>query len=152
MIPKHVLEHLELREGRVNRVYLDSLDNPTAGVGHLLTEQERLEYAVGDKVSDEVIDAWLEEDARTAWLAAYNQCNGIRCPELQETLFHINYQLGAGWPLKFPKTWRLLREERYIEAAVEICLDSHGSYPSNWLQQTPLRVSDAMKGFLDQEG
>lgn len=149
MIPDHVLKHLELREGRVQRVYEDSLGHLTAGVGHKLTEGETLQYKVGDTVDNATIDAWLQEDARSAWLAAFNQSNGIRCPELQETLFHINYQLGASWPLKFPKTWRLLKDERYTEAAVEICLDGQGDYPSQWLQQTPVRVADAMAGFLE---
>ena len=57
------LEHLELREGNEERVYLDSLGKPTCGVGHLLTERERQVYQVGDEVSEEQRTAWLEADA-----------------------------------------------------------------------------------------
>ena len=49
------LEHLELREGNEECVYLDTLGKPTCGVGHLLTERERQVYQVGDKVSEEQI-------------------------------------------------------------------------------------------------
>ena len=49
---KEFLEHLELREGNKECVYLDSLNKPTCGVGHLLTERERQVYKVGDKVSE----------------------------------------------------------------------------------------------------
>ena len=147
--PDHVLAHLRLREGSVNRVYLDSLDNPTGGVGHLLTEEERLEYAVGDKLPDELINQWFEEDAGKAWLAAYNQSNGIRCPELQEALTHVCFQLGAAWPLKFPKTWKLLKDEKYHEAAMEVAMNSQGSYPSKWMEQTPVRVADFQVALLE---
>ena len=30
-------EHMKLREGYKNEVYLDTLDKPTCGIGHLLT-------------------------------------------------------------------------------------------------------------------
>ena len=48
---KEFLEHLELREGNEECVYLDSLNKPTCGVGNLLTERERQVYKVGDEVS-----------------------------------------------------------------------------------------------------
>lgn len=150
MPPKHVLKHLELREGRVNRVYLDSEDNPTAGVGHLLSEEECAAYKVGSEIPADVIDAWLEEDASKAWLAAFNQCNGIRYHLLQEALFHLNFQLGAAWPLKFPKTWKLLKNHKFHEAAIEVALNSNGQYPSLWMNQTPLRVADFQIALLEQ--
>ena len=67
---REFLEHLELREGNEECVYLDTLGKPTCGVGHLLTERERQVYKVGDKVSKEQRDAWLDQDAAQAWEAA----------------------------------------------------------------------------------
>ena len=144
-IPLRLLHHLEAREGNVERVYLDSLDNPTCGVGHLLTAEENALYAVGDKVPKEVRDQWFLEDTEGAWLAAYNQANGIRCPEhqtaLQEAFFHLNFQLGAGWPTKFKKTWDFLKAHDWMAASVEAA-------DSNWRYQTPVRCADFMRALL----
>ena len=60
---KHFLEHLELREGNVEYVYLDTLGKPTCGVGHLLTEDECSLYYIDQVVDKEIRDQWLEEDA-----------------------------------------------------------------------------------------
>ena len=143
MIPQHVLDHLELREGRVNRVYEDSEGYATAGVGHLLTEHEVDSYHIGDPVSDSVIDEWLLKDTEKAWLAAYNQSKGIQCPELQEALFHVCYQLGTGWNLIHKKTWSLLKEREYQAAAMEAA-------DSLWNDQTPIRVIDFQIACLQQ--
>lgn len=144
MIPRHLLDHLEKREGKVNRVYLDHLDNPTGGVGHLLTDDELEIYDVGDFIDDETIYRWLEQDTAKAWLAAENQSKGLDCPELQEALFSVNYQLGPGWNTKFRKTWTYLKLRQYDKAAVEVT-------DSLWFKQTPIRCLDFVAAILSVE-
>ena len=143
MIPQHVLDHLELREGRVNRVYEDSEGHATAGVGHLLTEHELDSYHIGDPVSDELIDEWLRADSEKAWLASYNQAKGIDCLDLREALFHVCFQLGAGWFRIHKKTWAYLKAGEYQNAALEAA-------DSLWNEQTPTRVIDFQIACLQQ--
>ena len=143
MIPPKELEHLRKREGVVYRVYLDSLDKPTGGVGHLMSEEELEQYPVGAELSEELVEAWLEADAAKAWLAAYNQANGIRTLELQGALFHVNFQLGAGWPLIHKKTWGYIRDHEWQKAAIEAA-------DSRWNDQTPLRVYDFQLALIQQ--
>lgn len=51
------------REGFNQRVYRDSLGNPTAGTGHLLSAAERARYPVGTLVPMSVINQWFANDA-----------------------------------------------------------------------------------------
>lgn len=141
-IPLRVLHHLEAREGKSRRVYLDSLGNATGGVGHLMDAHELKKYPVGSEIPEEQIREWLEHDTEKAWLAAYNQCNGIRMPELQEALFHVNFQLGAGWPLIHKKTWAHIRNHEWQKAAIEAA-------DSRWNEQTPVRVIDFQIALLE---
>ncbi len=143
MIPDSVIEHLKSREGYVNRVYLDSLGNPTAGVGHLLNDAENALYGVGDVVADDVIDKWLYEDSQKAWLAAFNQAKGIDCMDLRPALFHVCYQLGSGWRSIHKKTWAYMRDHEWQKAAIEAA-------DSRWNQQTPVRVIDFQIALLQK--
>ena len=70
---KHFLEHLELREGNIDHVYLDTLGKPTCGVGHLLTEEEcKLMWRLG---CHENVAAWRAENGIA--LADWRAANGI---------------------------------------------------------------------------
>ena len=71
------LDHLKLREGYRDNVYLDTLGNPTCGVGHVLTSEEQTKFATGDVVKANVIDNWLSEDAQNAWFSAIQQLNDL---------------------------------------------------------------------------
>lgn len=135
-------EHLKLREGVRNDVYLDSLGNPTVGVGHLVLPEDGL--SVGDTISDAQVDAFLDRDAQWAWDAAQQQMEeaGIDDPCFQVALGSVNYQLGSGWRDKFPNTWRAIAEGRYCEAAD--MLDG-----TRWQEQTPVRVADFQAALRD---
>ena len=49
------MEHLKLREGFKENVYLDTLGKPTAGTGHLLTAEEKALYKEGDKIIKNIL-------------------------------------------------------------------------------------------------
>jgi len=58
----------------------------------------------------------------------------------------VNYQLGASWSRKFPKTWKHLAHREYDEAIQEVLYKNPpDKEPSNWIEQTPVRVKDFIK-------
>lgn len=130
-------ELVKKREGLVLRVYKDSLGKLTAGYGHLLRPGE-------DKLSitQALADKWLDEDLTAASNAATAQC--ARLPfsteEFRETLISVNFQLGTSWASKFPKTWSLMTQGKYDEAAWE-------AEDSTWAKQTPVRVRDLQRAL-----
>lgn len=61
---KEGLRLITQREGRILHVYKDSKGLPTAGVGHLLTAEEKKAMPVGTKITQEQCDAWLIKDLK----------------------------------------------------------------------------------------
>ena len=141
---REFLEPLELREGNEECVYLDTLGKPTCGVGHLLTERERQVYKVGDRVSQEQRDEWLQQDAAMAWEAAAQQMQEL---DIEDTNFiialgSVNFQLGTRWMNKFPSAYRALANKDYDEAIRQVSTGSGRNGQSKWKEQTPVRVED----------
>ena len=141
---KEFLDHLELREGNVEYVYLDSLDKPTCGVGHLLTEHECSVYELGQKVSKSIRDKWLDQDAQKAWSAALKQLKDLDIDELEfaVALGSVNFQLGTRWMDKFPSAYKALKNKDYDEAIKQVSTGSGKDGQSKWKEQTPVRVKD----------
>ena len=131
------LEHLKDREGFRDEVYLDSLGKPTVGIGHLLTEEENKQYKVGDRVPDNILNRWLEEDSIKAWTAALKQSKELDIDDLNfiEALASVNFQLGINWNNIHKNTWKFLQTKEYDKAADEAA-------DSTWFKQTPTRVED----------
>lgn len=136
-------EHLKLREGVVNCVYRDSLGKPTVGVGHLVLPEDNL--SVGDCISDDQVNAFLDKDSAWAWNAAQSQAAeaGITDSCFIIALGSVNYQLGTGWRSKFPTTWGLIVNGDYCTAA-------NGLEGSLWNRQTPVRVDDFQRALRDE--
>jgi GH24 family phage-related lysozyme (muramidase) len=122
-------------EGRRNEVYLDSLGNPTVGIGHLVQPGDKLK--LGDKITDPQVDAYFQKDGATALQRARDQAAqaGISDPGFITRLGAVNFQLGRKtWPGAFPKTWNKILAGDYNGAAVEAA-------DSKWFrEQTPRRV------------
>tara|TARA_R110002020_G_scaffold431932_1_gene642006 strand:- start:361 stop:822 length:462 start_codon:yes stop_codon:yes gene_type:complete len=146
---KHFLEHLELKEGNVEYVYLDTLGKPTCGVGHLLTEEECKLYKVYENVDKEIRDQWLEEDAKKAWEAAAQQMQDLRIedPEFIIALGSVNFQLGTRWMDKFPSAYKALSSKDYDEAIKQVSTGSGKNGQSKWKEQTPVRVKDFVEAI-----
>ena len=123
------------REGRKNTVYLDSEKKPTVGIGHLVQPGDNLK--VGDTITDEQVQAFWKADSAAAMQAARSQAAaaGITDPAFIPRLASVNFQLGSGWAGKFPKTWKLIMDGQYKDAAKEAA-------NSAWAKQTPVRVQD----------
>ena len=138
------LDHLKLREGYRDNVYLDTLGNPTCGVGHVLTSEEQTKFATGDVVKANVIDNWLSEDAQNAWFSAIQQLNdlGLNNLDFLLALGSVNFQLGTNWKNKFPSAYKALKDRNYEEAISQISTGSGTNGQSKWKEQTPVRVED----------
>ena len=141
---KNFTEHLRLREGYREEVYLDTLDKPTCGTGHLLSPEENAQYAVGDTIDTAVLDRWLEEDSEKAWNAAAQQLQdlNIEKPEFIIALGSVNFQLGTQWMNKFPSAYKALQNKDYDEAIRQVSTGSGKDGQSRWMEQTPVRVKD----------
>jgi GH24 family phage-related lysozyme (muramidase) len=126
---------MALREGRKNVVYRDSLGKPTVGIGHLVVPDDALN--VGVRITDEQVDAFFKKDSATAMSAARSQAAeaGIRDSAFIPYLASVNFQLGTGWTRNFTRTWNLIVEGKYQEAAAEAA-------ESIWAKQTPDRLRD----------
>ncbi len=138
-------EHIKLREGFKNKVYLDTLGKPTAGTGHLLTLKERKEYPVGTKIDSKILDRWLKSDLELALSACNDQCMALKIydTDFKIALTSVNFQLGCNWYNKFPKTWKALCDKDYDSAIAEITYKKPGEPEySDWYKQTPIRVKD----------
>ena len=146
---KNFTEHLRLREGYREEVYLDTLDKPTCGTGHLLSPEENAQYAVGDTIDTAVLDRWLEEDSEKAWNAAAQQLQdlNIEKPEFIIALGSVNFQLGTQWMNKFPSAYKALQNKDYDEAIRQVSTGSGKDGQSRWMEQTPVRVEDFIEAI-----
>ena len=146
---KDFLEHLEVREGNVDHVYLDTLGNPTCGVGHLLSIEECGEYEISQNVSQTTRNKWLEEDAEKAWNAAVQQIQDLKIDSLEfiVALGSVNFQLGTHWMDKFPSAYKALSSKDYDEAIRQVSTGSGKDGQSKWKEQTPVRVEDFVKAI-----
>ena len=144
--PPEVLSLLKEREGWRTDVYLDSLDKPTSGMGHLLSESELAQYPVGSTVPEDILEQWQASDVNTAYLAALAQSAAIGFDNqiLVNALASVSFQLGADWHKKLYGTWNLLTTHQWSAAAAHEEL-------SLWAKETPLRAKDFADALISLE-
>jgi len=135
------------REGDVGETYQHkmadgTLDKPTAGIGHVLSETELKKYPVGTPIPQAVRDEWFKKDSAKAFAAAQKQAKEIGRPDMVPVLTSVNFQLGTDWNGKFKKTWKLLKDGQWLEAADEAAR-------SKWNEQTPVRVQDFQRAIRE---
>ena len=131
-----IKELLALREGKKTIVYKDSIGKLTAGIGHLLTQEDLKKYKLGSSVSEEQVSKWFEEDVKEAKTTAQTQAGelGISDPWFNVVLISVNFQLGD-FKKKFPTTFQMLKDKKYKDATLAL-------QKSLWNKQTPVRVKD----------
>ena len=169
-----IQERLNKEEGSMDVIYLDTLNKPTGGIGHLLTEDELNSYKIdgykekkfngitykvavdkkGDviKLTQQTRDDWFRNDVATAMNAASEQAKelGIDSEDFEIALTDVNFQLGTGWKNKFPSAYKALQDGNYEEAIRQINTNSKGE-PSAWKRQTKNRVENFGKAIMDLE-
>ena len=126
---KSVREH----EGYRNKVYLDTLNKRTVGVGHLCVE----DFWEDDKEYDEkFLMEILEKDLENAISGAEELLKGCNLPSLaNEIVVEMVFQLGKTGVSKFHNFLAALRDDppQWLTASEEM-LDSR------WAKQTPNRA------------
>ena len=126
---------LKEREGVEKKVYKDSLGKLTVGIGHLVEPGDNLK--LGDEITDAQISEFFKKDSGAAVSAAKSQASQAKISDSTFLVYlaSVNFQLGTGWNKVHKKTWALIMEGKYEEAA-----DEAGK--STWAKQTPVRVKD----------
>ena len=136
-----LLASVKKHEGYRNKVYLDTLNKRTVGVGHLCVE----DFWEDDKEYEEkFLMTILEHDLQSAIKSAEELCEGFNISDdAKIIIIEMIFQLGKSGVSKFRNMWKALAEDppNYHVASIEM-LDSR------WAKQTPNRaqeMSDHMK-------
>ena len=135
-------------EGRVNKVYADTLGNLTAGIGHKINTNVQDHYKLGDTVSNDQIDVWFDLDyAKTLESARKHFEEFDEWPRLvQLAVLNWIFQLGPGAPEEFPHATRALQGRRWKEAADEWeFANPRTRRHSKWFAQTTHRCLQEVK-------
>jgi lysozyme len=141
---ERLLQSVKDHEGYRNKVYLDTLNKRTVGVGHLCVE----EFWEDDKEYEEkfLMDI-LEADLQNAIKGAEELIQEHGCSDIddlaKEIIVEMIFQLGKTGVSKFRNMWKALSELNYVGASFEM-LDSR------WAKQTPNRangMANLMKGI-----
>ena len=140
---------LHSREGYRPEVYLDSLDKPTVGYGHLLPD-EFTEFVGQEIIPEDQLNKWFEEDRDKAQKAAKDNVGAETWDKLnkrqQATLSSMAFQLGGAGQKKFKNMIKAIQNDDYREAAKQALTGSKGG-KSKWLKQTPVRALDLAEAF-----
>lgn len=136
-VPADLLEKLYKFEGLKWEVYSDTLGNLTGGLGHLLTGDEIGKYSEGSPLTAAQIYAWAQKDVGEAWNAGQTQAArlGVKDHDFMVALASMSFQNGVYWYTEHVKTWALMTEHKWDEAAIEAA-------DSDWARQTPSRLHD----------
>lgn len=110
-------------EGVIYRTYMDSLNYPTGGIGHLLSDAEANRYPLGASIPSDVVEEWFNDDLLTA-IEAVNKIVAKKdvpmFDELHDILTNLAFNLGETRLRKFKRMWFALKAEQYEEAAQEM--------------------------------
>ncbi|MDM0042168.1 glycoside hydrolase family protein [Variovorax sp. J22R193] len=143
---KHLLQSVLTRhEGKVNKVYLDSLGYKTAGIGHLLVGDET-SMAVGTIVSEEEIQAWFEKDCEDAIAFARKFVPGLDGLDEVRQIVIVSLAFNLGGKLaQFKNSLKFINAKDWSNAAANLKL-------SKWYGQVgrrgPELCSALEKGFF----
>tara|TARA_R100001443_G_scaffold117437_1_gene142675 strand:- start:4053 stop:4499 length:447 start_codon:yes stop_codon:yes gene_type:complete len=119
-------EELTFDEGCINKIYLDHLDYPTFGIGHLVLKSDP-EHGkdIGTPVSEKRIKECFEKDIQNVINDLDRNMTWWKdLPEdLQRVMANMCFNLGITRLLKFKKFLSAMEEHKWDKAAVEM-LDS----------------------------
>ena len=147
-------DNLLAEEGWRDKVYLDTEGNPTAGMGHKLTNEENLKYSVGDTIPNPMLLAWQNQDQTKARDAAIEQARKMKIsdPKIIDALTSVNFQLGTDWERKFPNAVDSLMSGDLKGAADHFQWKDPNNKDlgkSKWAEQTPSRVDNLVSSLTD---
>ena len=129
-------EELKRDEGCVYSVYLDHLNLPTTGLGHLINEWDE-EYGkpVGTPVSEERVNDLFDKDIQVTLdecKVLYDNFDDLP-EEAQLIIANMMFNLGRPRLTKFRKMYEAVMDANWIEAAIQM-------EDSLWAKQVPNRA------------
>ena len=130
-----LLESVKKHEGYRNKVYLDTLNKRTVGVGHLCVEDF---WEDGKEYEEKFLMDILQKDLQSAIDQADDMCKDLKISsDAKILIIEMIFQLGGNGVSKFRKMWQALQQDPpdYAEASVQM-LDSR------WAKQTPNRANE----------
>ncbi len=114
---------LKVDEGCVNSIYLDHLNLPTLGIGHLITEwDEEHGKPVGTPVSEERVNELFDKDIKIT----IEECEQLFVnfndlpEEVQQILANMMFNLGRPRLSKFRKLCKAVAERNWKECAIQM--------------------------------
>ena len=134
-----LLASVKKHEGYRNKVYLDTLNKRTVGVGHLCVEdfwEDDKEYE--EKFLMDILEADLQNAIKSAQDLINNCPSGGKAnisSDAEIIIIEMVFQLGKSGVSKFRNMWKALQQDppQYDVASIEM-LDSR------WAKQTPNRA------------
>ena len=136
MIIEQLREELKRDEGCVNAIYLDHLNLPTIGIGHLVTEwDEEHGKPVGTPVSEERVNELFNKDIQVTideCKVLYDNFDDLP-EEAQLIIANMMFNLGRPRLTKFRKMYEAVMDANWIEAAIQM-------EDSLWAKQVPNRA------------
>jgi len=134
-------EQLKIDEGCVNSVYLDHLNLPTVGIGHLVTEWDD-EYGkpVGTEVSEERVNELFDQDVQVTideCKLLYNNFDELP-EEAQQIIANMMFNMGRPRLSRFHKMKRAVDAGDWEEAGNQM-------KDSRWYDQVTTRAERLVK-------
>jgi len=116
-------EQLKIDEGCVYSVYLDHLNLPTVGIGHLVTEwDEEYEKPVGTEVSEDRVNELFDKDVQVT----IDECKVLfddfdELPEEgQQIIANLMFNMGRPRLSKFVKFREAVKNRDWVEAGNQL--------------------------------
>ena len=114
---------LKVDEGCVNSIYLDHLNLPTLGIGHLINEWDE-EYGkpVGTPVSEKRVNELFDKDIQIT----IDECEQLfgnfqdLPEEVQQILANMMFNLGRPRLSKFRRLCKAVAERNWKECAIQM--------------------------------
>ena len=116
-------QEIQNDEGRVNSVYLDHLNLPTVGIGHLIKESDPEHgLPVGTVIDDERVNELFDQDIKVTLSECeqlYGNFNNLP-EEVQKILANMMFNLGRPRLSKFKKLCKAVADRDWQECAVQM--------------------------------
>jgi|TARA_R100001510_G_C7600652_1_gene167346 lysozyme len=139
---------IKRHEGEVLEIYEDSLGYKTLGIGHLCQpEDPEYSWAVGTKVSQEVVNMYYEQDFQKHYqetvhvYGSYEDFKNLPEP-IQRVLVNMCFNLGGTRFSKFKNMLKACKENNWQEMARQM-------QDSRWYYQVGRRSQELQKMVLE---
>jgi len=140
---QNLRKRIKLNEGFSLKPYKDQLGYLTIGYGHLILSNEKI--LLKKKIHKKELEEIFEKDFKKALSNFNNTLKSFTSNKKEdELLIEMIFQLGISGCLKFKNLIKNMRKgNKHL-----VCLDMMDSL---WYKQTPNRVKNLIKTFLNNE-